>query len=220
MFAPEDLEFSKALIEFALSDKRGPARTHITRVSMHRALRNLLLEEDGDEKTCLCISHSAPLAEVLGIVKAKRTITSFPEVNMLALPYEDASFDFVLSDQVLEHVEGNPFQAIAESARVTKPGGVIVHTTCFMNFMHMLPYDFWRFTPQSLSLLMKHVGTDVIKVGGWGSRAAWTYMQLGYRDRKVPEVVGNPIYELAVKNEKKWPVHTWVAARKPTAHQD
>lgn len=84
-----------------------------------------------------------------------------------------------------------------------------------MNFMHMLPLDFWRFTPQSLELLMKQAGATVIKAGGWGNRAAWTYMQLGYRARKVPEVEGNPIYELAIRNEKKWPVHTWVAARKP-----
>lgn len=220
MFAPEETEFSKALIEFALADKRGPARTHITRVSMHHALRNLIVDEDDDEKTCLCISQSHPLADVIGAAKAQRTITSFPDVNMLALPYEDNSFDFVVSDQVLEHVEGDPFHAIAESVRVTKPGGAIVHTSCFMNFMHMIPLDFWRFTPQSLALLMKNSGTEVIKTGGWGNREAWTYMQLGYRSKKVPEVPGNPIYELAMKNEKKWPVVTWVAARKPTARQD
>ncbi|WP_428686099.1 methyltransferase domain-containing protein [Reyranella sp.] len=219
MFAPEDTELSKALIEFALADKRGPARTHITRVSMHMALENLVLAEDDASKTCLCISHSHPLAEVMGTVLAKRIITAYPEVNMLALPYEDASFDFVVSDQVLEHVEGDPFRAVAESVRVAKPGGVIVHTSCFMNFMHMLPLDFWRFTPQSLELLMKQAGAEVIKAGGWGNRAAWTYMQLGYRGRKVPEVAGNPIYELAIRNEKKWPVHTWVAARKPAARK-
>jgi hypothetical protein len=103
---------------------------------------------------------------------------------------------------------------VRESLRVAKPGGWIVHTTCFLNFMHQLPLDFWRFTPQSLELLVKHCGAEVVTSGGWGNRAAWTYMQLGYRDAKVPEVKGNPVFELARKNEKKWPVHTWIVARK------
>lgn len=42
------------------------------------------------------------------------------------LPYEDGSFDLVVSDQVMEHVQDYA-STIAETARVTKPGGVGLH---------------------------------------------------------------------------------------------
>jgi SAM-dependent methyltransferase len=41
------------------------------------------------------------------------------------LPFKDAVFDLVLSNEVIEHV-GDDRQAVAEMARVTRPGGRIV----------------------------------------------------------------------------------------------
>jgi SAM-dependent methyltransferase len=203
------------LIKYALSDKRGPARWHITRVAMYRALERLFAEEDLPEKTCLCVSQSQALAEILGLSSAEKVITSYPHVDMLALPYADSSFDFVISDQVLEHMNGDPFTAMAESMRVLKPGGAGVHTTCFINFLHQLPLDFWRFSEAALELLARSANAVDIKTGGWGNRDAWTYMQLGYRMSKIPEVPGNPVFELARRNDKRWPVTTWVSFRKP-----
>ena len=43
-----------------------------------------------------------------------------------ALPFADATFDFVFSDQVLEHVQDHVC-AFAEIARVMKPGAVSLH---------------------------------------------------------------------------------------------
>lgn len=42
------------------------------------------------------------------------------------LPFPDASFDVVVSDQVFEHVRNYP-EAIAEIRRVLKPGGAMLH---------------------------------------------------------------------------------------------
>ena len=215
IFGHDDAVFLRALIEHALADPSGPARWHITRVAMYRALENRLRHLDSSSRRCLCISQSRPLARVLGLGKCAMTVTSFPDVDILALPYADGEFDFVIADQVLEHVAGDPFRAMAECARVAKPGGTIVHTTCFINFLHQLPTDFWRFSPAALDLLARHAGGEDIATGGWGSRDAWTYMELGYRMRKVPEAPGNPIFELAMRNEKRWPVTTWVTFRKP-----
>lgn len=214
MFETSD-RLIRDLIEHALADKRGPARWHITRLQMYRSLENKLAAEDAAAKSCLCISQSSPLADVLGLRAVARTITSYPDVNMLELPYEDESFDFVLSDQVLEHVAGDPFQAFGEAMRVARPGGAIVHTTCFINFLHMIPADYWRFSTEALLLLGRHVGAVDAVVGQWGNRDAWTYMQLGYRGHKVPEVPGNPVYELATRSDKRWPVTTWIMMRKP-----
>jgi len=43
----------------------------------------------------------------------------YPEVDMQNLPFKDSSFDYVISDQVIEHLE-NPKKAILESHRVLK----------------------------------------------------------------------------------------------------
>jgi 2-polyprenyl-3-methyl-5-hydroxy-6-metoxy-1,4-benzoquinol methylase len=45
----------------------------------------------------------------------------------------------VVSDQVLEHVVGDPQTAIDETLRVLRPGGIVIHTTCFMNPIHGAP---------------------------------------------------------------------------------
>ena len=96
----------------------------------------------------LSISHSENLATLLGLQPTEVVEASYPAHNILSLDFEDTSYDFILSDQVLEHVEGNPQQAIDECHRILKPGGIAVHTTCFINPVHKVPNDFWRFTPR------------------------------------------------------------------------
>lgn len=63
------------------------------------------------------------------------------------LSFNDEQFDFCISDQVLENIEGNPFKAFSETARVVKKGGRVCHITCFINGIHGAPNDFWRYTP-------------------------------------------------------------------------
>jgi len=55
------------------------------------------------------ISNFYPFIDVKNCEVAE---TEFPEVDMQDMPFEDGIFDFVISDQVLEHLE-NPKGAIA-----------------------------------------------------------------------------------------------------------
>jgi 2-polyprenyl-3-methyl-5-hydroxy-6-metoxy-1,4-benzoquinol methylase len=48
--------------------------------------------------------------------------------DLLALPFEDASFDVVICTEVIEHTI-TPQRAVAELARVLRPGGLLVLTT-------------------------------------------------------------------------------------------
>ena len=133
---------------------------------MYNALKNKFLEKDSANKNVLAISRSSSFGRLLGLRAAIYTEADYPEYNMLSLKFPDNSFDFCVSDQVLEHVEGNPYAAFHETARVIRPGGWICHTTCFINPIHAVPKDFWRFTPDALRLLAESSGCTEIEVGG------------------------------------------------------
>lgn len=139
---------------------------------------------------------------------------SYPEVDIHALPYDDNQFDWFISDQVLEHVE-DPRKAINESYRVLKPGGIAIHTTCFVNYYHPAPIDYWRLSPPALANCCKEF-SEIIDANGWGSRLAFLFMCLGDRFRAVniPDTRWNPLNMLATYNEPKYPITTWVIAKK------
>ena len=189
---------------------RGP---HITRYFMYDRLRasgSLLPQRTG---RVLSISHSTNLADLLGIQATEIVEANYPDHNMLSLNFADGSYDFVVSDQVLEHVEGDPQQAIDECHRLLKPGGVAVHTTCFINPVHGVPKDFWRFTPEALRLLHRN-WSEIIESGGWGNFAAWSVVQDGLRFEGVPHARWHPLHWLATRNDPLWPIVTWIVARK------
>jgi SAM-dependent methyltransferase len=65
--------------------------------------------------------------------------------NAERIPYENARFDIVFSDNVLEHLE-EPARVFREVARVLKPGGVFLFKT--PNKWHYMP-TIARLTPHS-----------------------------------------------------------------------
>ncbi len=143
---------------------KGP---HVTRYYMYKRLSEYSEQRSEDLKV-LSISHSQPLARLLGFNDRQITDVPYPEFNVLSLPFKDGEFDAVMSDQVLEHVEGDPHLAINELFRVLKPNGISLHTTCFINPVHGDPNDYWRFTPDALKLLTRQHG-EILDVGGWGN---------------------------------------------------
>jgi SAM-dependent methyltransferase len=71
-----------------------------------------------------------------------------------ALDVPDASFDLVLCTQVLEHVSA-PERALAEIARVLRPGGHAFVSTHGVWPFHPYPADRWRWTQQGLEKLVE-----------------------------------------------------------------
>ena len=65
------------------------------------------------------------------------------------LPYENGSFDAVISAQVLEHT-ADPAAIVAEAHRVLKPGARTFFSAPFAWEEHDYPSDFWRFAEQGL----------------------------------------------------------------------
>jgi SAM-dependent methyltransferase len=178
---------------------------------MYRSLKGILSSEDSSDKKAVVISGSDYLARLVGLHRTKRIALNYPEFTAENLPLRSDSYDFVISDQVLEHCR-DIADVANETMRILKPGGWFVHTTCFINVVHGAPSDFWRFTPAGLAGLFPHA-TDV-KADGWGNRVATILMETGRRLLPVPEDANNPIHQVAVHNEPNWPISTWVHGRK------
>lgn len=190
---------------------KGP---HVTRYYMYQHLNKFKTLPSKEHRT-LSISHSEHLAKILGFSDEQIIDASYPAVNILDLPFSDREFDAVVSDQVLEHVKGDPQLAVDETFRVLKPNGFVLHTTCFINPIHDSPDDFWRFSPEALKLLVEKHG-EIIDVDGWGNPYVWIFNALGLRFESIPHARWHPAHWVATKRVPHWSVVTWVLAKKKT----
>jgi SAM-dependent methyltransferase len=159
------------------------------------------------------VSGSQHLGEVIGLNAQTIISADYPEHNVLDLVFADDSFDVVLFDQVLEHVEGNPQDALDELYRVLKPNGVLFCATVLVYPIHGYPSDFWRFTPNGLKLLCRRF-SEIIDCGGWGNMYVWFVAWLGLHQRPVPPRPSHPLHKIATKNDDNWKIVTWIVARK------
>jgi SAM-dependent methyltransferase len=198
---------SRPRIAFALHRRRSPV--HLTRFFMYRRLRTVL-EPHSCHGRVLSISGRGPIVEMLAGQRAEIVQTKYPDVDIHALPYPDRSFDVVISDQVLEHVR-DPAQAVRESLRVLAPGGLVIHTSCFLNPVHKHPVDLWRFTEDALAALVG--GAEIIDCGGWGNRSALLLMFMGVGHHLIPEHPDHPLHRIALYNDPTYPIVTWVVAK-------
>lgn len=173
------------------------------RESLKEPMKGKILGISGIDAFRPFISTSAEILDV-----------HYPDVDMQCLPFEDNCFDFIISDQVIEHLE-NPQKAIQESYRVLKTGGIAIHTTCFINFIHNCPKDFWRFSPEALKYLCRDF-SEVICCNGWGNRVAiiLCFISNRFRFMRIPDHKWSIRYILAHHNEEKYPIVTWVAVKK------
>jgi SAM-dependent methyltransferase len=83
--------------------------------------------------------------------------------DSLQLPFKDASFDAVLSTQVIEHVT-DPFVMVKEIGRVVRPGGYAVITGPFAWPLHEEPHDYFRFTKYAFAQLAARGGLSVVSI--------------------------------------------------------
>jgi len=87
------------------------------------------------------------------------------------LPFEDKSFDTVLSVQVLEHTP-KPQSLLNEMARVLRPGGLLILSAPFSARLHEQPHDYFRYTPHGLRSMCEEAGLDVTEI--WNQGNIWS----------------------------------------------
>jgi len=126
------------------------------------------------------------------------------------MPFADAEFDTVLSNQVLEHVP-DPRVLWADMVRVLRPGGTLVVTVPFSFRLHAEPEDYWRFTSYALRRLCEESGLaiEVLEPRGglWlviGHKlAAFLTFDAG-RFHRAAQAAGSTTYEPQATQGPRW----------------
>jgi SAM-dependent methyltransferase len=97
--------------------------------------------------------------EVSGHDHSTSRVDYFYEGNRL--PFDDATFDSIVSFEVFEHVAELEVM-VAELARVARPGANLLVTTPFVFPEHEVPFDFRRLTRYGLQDILEGNGFEII----------------------------------------------------------
>lgn len=90
-----------------------------------------------------------------------RNDIEFHSFDGRSLPFPDASFDMLYSNQVIEHV-GNPLVLIQEMVHVLKAKGLLVGSTSHLEPYHS--YSIWNFTPYGFKKIIEEAGLKVTEI--------------------------------------------------------
>lgn len=83
--------------------------------------------------------------------------------NLEQLPFPDSHFDGILNIAVLEHCR-RPWKIVDEFSRVLKKGGRVICTVPFLQPIHYIPTDYFRFTAEGIQSLFEDRDFEIIKV--------------------------------------------------------
>jgi len=140
------------------------------------------LAEKFNEKSILVIGAGDKVDFYNKMFKDNLVITSdvhmqfFPDVvfDSHQIPFKDASFDFVIASQVLEHTF-KPWEVANELQRVTKIDGRLLIEIPFNFPYHSPPYDFFRFTYTGLRSLFQKCELESFEASEGSASAVATF---------------------------------------------
>lgn len=127
------------------------------------------------------VEHEATFAATAAASQARKADVLYDGIH---LPFEDKSFDTVVSVQVLEHTP-RPVELFAEMVRVLRNSGILIVTVPFSGRLHEEPHDYFRFTPHILRDLCKRNGLKIKEIrtrgGLWSVIGHKVNSYLGFR---------------------------------------
>lgn len=193
-----------------MSDSIG-RRYSITRFAMYNAVEEYIRAARLDGRVLMISEGTEPAIRRMFPPTASCTATSYPPIDVADLSmFADASFECVVTDQVLEHVR-QPWQALREMRRVLVPGGVAINTSCAFNPVHDA-CDFFRFMPDGFRALHEDFIGPVELHGAWGNRDAMVRFIIG-EPKSFDVRWDQEIFTRATVSESAWPWTIWCAAR-------
>jgi SAM-dependent methyltransferase len=181
---------------------------YFTRYAPYYALADWLLDNpDKARGQVLEISGKSWLQQFFVQSHTTFTNSAIMEIEVDAIhlnqKFRRSSFDWVIMDQVLEHVS-NPFAAILQIQRVLRPGGRVLVTVPAQNPWHAGPRDYWRFSADSMKLLAAPFASIEL-CGCFHSRNATQLLVNSYPFQKEPDWKTKPH---AVKNSTIYRIMT------------
>jgi SAM-dependent methyltransferase len=100
------------------------------------------------------------------------------------LPHADGTVGSVIAISTFEHVP-RFWRGFEEIYRVLRPDGVFLVACPFYFHIHNYPSDYWRFTPDSLELLLQGYPSKVVGWHGPPKRPAGVWA-LAFREERPP----------------------------------
>lgn len=114
--------------------------------------------------------HLSYVAQDLGVGDAEWDYSGLDIVSdIYTIPVADASFDYILCAQVMEHLY-EPHRAFKEFSRILKPGGLLFVTCPLIWKEHQKPYDFFRYTQYSLREIGNRHNFKIIEINKTGGK--------------------------------------------------
>ncbi|MGL1888293.1 MAG: class I SAM-dependent methyltransferase [Reichenbachiella sp.] len=105
--------------------------------------------------------------------------------DLSQMPVEDNRFDFIVFNQVMEHLP-EPAKVLNELNRVLKPGGKMIYSGPLFYEEHEVPYDYYRYTQFGLKHLFSKTGFELEQLE-WGEGYFGTVAyQLNRMGRYIP----------------------------------
>ncbi len=124
----------------------------------------------------LLLSAPSRATKYIGLDLAREEYATTPDLvwDGEHILLSDNAVECALATEVFEHCP-EPERIMQEICRVLKPGGLLFFTTPFLWPLHEVPGDEWRYTPFSLTRLLRNSGFSQIRLkplGGWDASLA------------------------------------------------
>ncbi len=144
-------------------------------VGLRKAMEKIIKENDFNNKTVLDYGCGTMPYKSLFENVVSKYIGADIDDNKLAeviidrdsghIDIQSKSADFIISTQVLEHVE-SPVNYLREAHRVCKEDGYILLSTHGFWLYHPNPTDYWRWTASGLKKILKDNHWEVKEITG------------------------------------------------------
>ena len=119
------------------------------------------------------------------------TTADYPLVTCEDTPYLDETFDYIMCNQVLEHVS-KPWLCVDECYRILKKGGHVIIVVPSIYQEHRWPKDNWRILKDGMEVLLSEFSN--FTVGTFGNSELLIHMIENAKDRysfKMMKIVLN-----------------------------